>query len=126
MKMNVHYSTVTGEIISFGSSDEEDGADSHFANCKVMLITPRDDLGVGTHTVDLDTLELVAKPTVEIEYDPKPDLKRRILSELENTDKFMLLDFPISDSEKAEWVRYRKALRDCSKNGFALPVRPFQ
>lgn len=36
---------------------------------------------------------------------------------LQESDKYILADFPLSDEKKEEWIQYRQALRDFPENG---------
>tara|TARA_A100000164_G_C21813595_1_gene726761 strand:- start:874 stop:1074 length:201 start_codon:yes stop_codon:yes gene_type:complete len=52
-------------------------------------------------------------------------------AKLMNSDWTQLVDAPLTDSKKAEWVTYRQALRDITKtytnmedDGFAFPAEP--
>jgi hypothetical protein len=58
--MNIHYDTMTGEIVCYGNAEYEDGADSYLAGCKVLMIADRD-VDPQTQYIDLDTLEIVAR-----------------------------------------------------------------
>lgn len=51
------------------------------------------------------------------EYVPSVEEKKQIVravrnSYLENTDKYMLIDFPISDEEREQYKQYRQYLRN--------------
>ena len=68
----------------------------------------------------------------------KNDLRNLRNSLLRQSDKYLLPDFPISDSKKEEWKTYRKALRELPENcpdvsypigggelqNFTLPTKP--
>jgi hypothetical protein len=57
------------------------------------------------------------------EYFVKCKIEKR-REELNITDKYMLVDYPI-DAEKLEIVKdYRQKLRDFTKNGYILPNKP--
>lgn len=52
--------------------------------------------------------------------------KRNFL--LPESDKYMLLDYPIAETKRQEWIAYRKALRDfpsvCDINNLVWPTPP--
>lgn len=130
--MNIHYSTATGQIMSYGNgADHGDGfEDSHFPGCKVLIVDHQP-IDARTQRVDPVTLRIVAKAQPDPEPDPIREVKAAITRELTDTDRFVLPDFPIADVDRAAWVAYRKALRDASKGNAtaatilaAIPVRP--
>ena len=43
---------------------------------------------------------------------------------LQNTDKFMISDFPISEIQREEMIKYRNSLRTYSKNKVNFPELP--
>ncbi|MEY9744303.1 hypothetical protein ABIF65_003677 [Bradyrhizobium japonicum] len=120
--MNIHYNGTTGQIMSYGfGADHGDGfEDSHFPGCKVAII-PDQPIDARTQRFDAGTWKVVDKDVP----DPPPDrmwqVRGAVISELTETDRFVLPDFPISETARAAWVDYRKALRDSSK-GRATPA----
>ncbi|MET4206843.1 phage tail assembly chaperone [Bradyrhizobium sp. LA2.1] len=130
--MNIHYNVTTGQIMSYGhGADHGDGfEDSHFPGCKVAII-PDQPIDARTQRFDVATWKVVDKETP----DPDPfqmfEVRGAVHRELSDTDKYVLPDFPISETERAAWVVYRKALRDASKGRnsaadvvAAIPKRP--
>ncbi|UPT99383.1 phage tail assembly chaperone [Bradyrhizobium barranii subsp. apii] len=126
--MNIHYNVTTGQIMSHGSAAYECCSDSYLPGCKVLM-RDYDSIDPKTEKIDLVLLEKVPKT----EPDPFPmfDVKAAVCRELADTDKFVLPDFPISETERAAWIDYRKALRDASKGNdtaaamlAAIPSRP--
>lgn len=123
--MNIHYSVTTGDIVSYGSADYEDGQDSHLPGCKVRVVEdqPIDPL---TQRIDLVSLEIVAQPP-DHGPDPMVSLRAAVAAELAGTDMLMLADYPISDADRELWVTYRRALREASQVPdmlAAIPSRP--
>ena len=43
---------------------------------------------------------------------------------LQNTDKYLLPDYPITLQQQMEMKTYRQALRDLPENNFILPTAP--
>jgi hypothetical protein len=128
--MNIHYSTTTGDIMSYGSANYEDGQNSHFDGCKVAIIEDQS-IDARTQKFDPVTRTVVFKDTPDPEPDPIRHVRSAVARELTDTDKFVLPDFPISDADRAAWIAYRKALRDASKGNMtaaamlaAIPIRP--
>lgn len=131
--MNVHYHETTGEIMSYGfGSDHGDGFEtSHFPGCKVLIVDNQP-IDARTQRVDPVSLTIVANDAPDPEPDPIWIVASAVRRELEQSDKYVLPDFPISDDERAAWIAFRKALRDASKGNVtsaamreALPsVRP--
>lgn len=130
--MNIHYNTTTGQIVSYGwGADHGDGFEtSHFDGCKVLIVDNQD-IDPTMQRVDPVALTIVAKTAPDPEPDTLPLVKDAVRVELTFSDKFMLPDYPITDTDRAAWTAYRKALRDASKgNGTAaamlaaIPARP--
>ncbi|OKO83379.1 hypothetical protein AC629_22830 [Bradyrhizobium sp. NAS80.1] len=130
--MNIHYVVKTNEIMSYGygAADYEDGQDSHFPACKVALV---DDQPIDARVQRFDpvTRTVVLKDTPDPEPDPIWQVKSAVVRELADTDKYVLPDFQISETDRAAWFAYRKALRDASKGNDtaalmlkAIPARP--
>lgn len=120
--MNIHYNVTTGQIMSYGyGADHGDGFEaSHFEGCKVLIVDNQP-IDPRTQRVDPVTLAIVIKETPDPEPDRMIDVVIAVRRELAETDKFVLPDFPISETARATWVGYRKALRDSSK-GRATPA----
>lgn len=130
--MNIHYNTATGQIVSYGwGADYGDGFEtSHFDGCKVLIVDSQD-IDPTRQRVDPIALAIVAKTEPDPEPDALPFVKDAVRAELAASDKFVLPDYPISESDRAAWVAYRKALRDASKGNdtaaamiAAIPARP--
>ncbi|MET4247569.1 phage tail assembly chaperone [Bradyrhizobium sp. LA6.7] len=128
--MNIHYNIATGQIMSHGSAIYECCSDSYLPGCKVLM-RDYDSIDPKTEKIDLVLLEKV--PKTEPDPDPFPmfEVRGAVNRELADTDKFVLPDFPISETGRAAWIIYRKALRDASKGNItaaamiaAIPVRP--
>ncbi len=64
---------------------------------------------------------VVMRPASEIaaldEADARRDVEMAIARELRRTDRYMLLDYPLTDVDRVRWCAYRQALRDLSKRG---------
>lgn len=47
---------------------------------------------------------------------------------LQESDKYMLSDFPVSETEREQWITYRQALRDfpesCNVHDLSFPTPP--
>ncbi|MET4176078.1 hypothetical protein ABIB99_007194 [Bradyrhizobium sp. LA6.1] len=130
--MNIHYNVTTEQIMSYGyGADHGDGfEDSHFPGCKVAII-PDQPIDARTQRFDVATWKVVDKETPDSDPFQMFEVRGAVHRELSDTDKFVLPDFPISETERAAWVTYRKALRDASKGNItaaamiaAIPVRP--
>lgn len=130
--MNVHYNTTTGEIMSYGyGADHGDGFEtSHFPGCAV-LITDNQPIDARTQRVDPLTLQIVAKDAPDPAPDPVLTVKAAVARALAASDKYALADFPVSGADRAAWLSYRQALRDCSKGNStadamlaAIPSQP--
>lgn len=111
-------------------------------------VTPRDMPGCKTieiawssidpklHKVDLATLDVVNKTAAEVALAAVPtlaDVQNEIIRQLHSTDSFMMPDRPLPDQARADWMAYRRALRDLSKGNpapsavdmiAAFPKRP--
>ncbi|MDI3559561.1 phage tail assembly chaperone [Bradyrhizobium sp. Arg816] len=120
--MNIHYDETTGQIMSYGyGADHGDGFEtSHFEGCKVLIVDNQS-IDARTQMIDPVTLAIVAKTEPDPEPDGMIDVVVAVRRELADTDRFVLLDFPISDASRAAWIDYRRALRDSSK-GRATPA----
>ncbi|MCD9819801.1 MULTISPECIES: phage tail assembly chaperone [Bradyrhizobium] len=130
--MNIHYSVTTGQImvVGFGPVDDQDGADSHLDGCKVLIVDDGQAVDARRDRVDPITRTVVLKDAPDAP-DTLADVRRAVAAELAGTDRFVLPDFPISETERAAWISYRKELRDSSKGRAtpadmlsAVPVRP--
>ncbi|MEY9158228.1 phage tail assembly chaperone [Bradyrhizobium japonicum] len=120
--MNIHYNVTTGQIMSYGfGADHGDGFEtSHFEGCKVLIVDHQA-IDTKTQMVDPVSLAIVDKTEPDSQPDRMIDVVVAVRRELADTDKFVLPDFPISETARAAWVDYRKALRDSSK-GRATPA----
>ena len=126
--MNIHYSIQTGDIVSHGGAVHIDGEASHFPGCKILM---RPDQDVTGKKVDLATLTLVDAPPPPAPDDPAARVVQAVRRELADTDKYMIPDFPVSETGRGYWRAYRQALRDSSKGRAtspamlaAIPARP--
>lgn len=130
--MNIHYDTETGQImvVGFGPVDDQDGADSYLDSCKVLIVDDGQAVDARRHRVDPFTRTVMLKDSPDMP-DTLADVRRAVAVELAGTDKFVLPDFPISETDCAAWINYRQALRDSSKGRAtpadvlaAIPARP--
>lgn len=130
--MNVHYDTTTGQIVSYGfGADHGDGFEtSPYPGCMVALI---DDQPIDARVQKFDSVswKVVAKDVPDPEPDPIWMVLNLVRAELAATDEFAMPDYPISETDRAAWIGYRKALRDSSKGNAtsaamlaAIPPRP--
>jgi hypothetical protein len=126
--MNIHYSTATGQIMCYGNADYDDGQDSYLPGCKV-LITDMQPIDPTRQRIDPATRRIVTKAKPDVR-DEMPSIRTVIVRELADTDKYMMPDYPIDDAGYQDWLQYRKALRELSKQKTvaamldAWPVRP--
>jgi hypothetical protein len=67
-----------------------------------------------THKIDLETLQMVSLPPVQI--DPYKYLRIHREAKLKSCDWTQGADSPLSEAKKAEWATYRQALRDLPNN----------
>lgn len=130
--MNIHYNVTTEQIMSYGyGADHGDGfEDSHFPGCKVAII-PDQPIDARTQRFDVATWKVVDKETPDSDPFPMFEVRGAVARELAETDKFVLPDFPIVETERAAWIDYRKMLRDSSKGRTTpaemlavIPARP--
>ena len=69
------------------------------------------------HRPDYFELVAIPEPTEDEIIAQKQESVRRIRNQyLEETDKYMILDFPISDDERLSYKNYREYLRDYTEN----------
>ena len=102
-----------------------------FKDAKVINETKQCEIGLGTNENFYQSIGMV-KQDVEQSWDgtwylkgfapQKPDeitaeeLRQKRNSLLSETDKFMVEDYPISQSEKEYYLEYRKYLRDITED----------
>lgn len=116
--MNVHFNILTGEIRSWGSSNNE-GTESIYSGCSVINDVELVEIDATLHKVNLQTLMVVQKTTIEVEMSRRPThelISGVIKMQLVVTDLYMISDYPINAAEKDQWIIYRAKLRDSSKN----------
>lgn len=124
--MKLHYETASGRIVSWGTDDGI--AESHLPGCAVLVIPDADEdgnvitanqgLSGLTHKVDLTTRAAIALSNAELAAMNAPtmgDVARAVSQELAASDQYMMPDHPITADDRAKWIDYRRALRDCSK-----------
>lgn len=67
--------------------------------------------------VDGEFLPDIDEKAIEFQKAKKSNQVRRIRNQyLEETDKYMILDYPISDDERLSYKNYREYLRDYTEN----------
>lgn len=113
----IDYDPRTGRVLGHGSVTDE-VAEFHFAmnSGHVEMDGPLDDWQ-NVRVVN-GALVWCAVPPSEFE------VKLAIRSELTNTDKTQVPDYPISAEEREQWRTYRQALRDFTGNPAEIPDDP--
>ena len=77
----------------------------------VEVIDEKSSLPEGEYLPDTD------EKAIEFQKAKKSNQVRRIRNQyLEETDKYMILDYPISDDERLSYKNYREYLRDYTEN----------
>ena len=104
----IHYDENTGRVLGFYN-------DKIHKN----IPTPSDEITL--EKMRTQQFEFYDKDTKEFYEDTKDTLKHKsvafkntVKSELARTDKYMLSDFPITETEKAGVIEYRQSLRQAT------------
>jgi Phage tail assembly chaperone protein len=116
--LHVHYRATDGEIFGF----ENGKIPSSQQGCEILSIEI--DHGQPLHIdpkvtkVDHANRTIIEKTAAEKMAALLPtatEVSRAVIVELQATDAYMVPDRPLGDAVRAQWVVYRKALRDLSK-----------
>ena len=90
--MNIHYSTTTGEIKSWGTAEYTHGAKSYIDDCMIIVL-PERDIHPDTHKIDLKSSAVIEKTADEKHQAALPtgaQVANAIAAELSATDGFMV------------------------------------
>jgi hypothetical protein len=117
-QIHIHYEPSTGEIVGWENTDTPAQVAEHNTVTLELSHGAAMNIDAKRFKIDLATSTIREKTDVEKATDAIPkleDIKSAVLARLRGSDVYLISDFPITDKDRANWVSYRKALRDLSK-----------
>jgi hypothetical protein len=114
--LHLHYRTSDGEIV--GHENTEVPVPQSGCDLLSVEIDHGQPLHIDPAAMKIANGVLVEKSAAEKTVALAPtatDVSRVVIVQLQATDAWMMPDRPVSDDDRAQWVAYRKGLRELSK-----------